>query len=269
MAIGLVDPIGSFGNAGAGGISAGTIAGGLGGIYDLITGIKGTDIDCSREAAGLADPFASQRGGYQQQLSTLLKDPNSFKTDPGYKFALGQGQEAVGNASDALYGTRRNGALAPELAKYTEGYATQAYDTRIQQLMQLAGANSGSPGTAGALLQGGFDRNQTALGGGALGALAPIIQWALGKGGIPGIGGIGGPSGVPGVGGNGGVSGGNDLGEGDFRDVNDPWVHGSNDLGEGNFGDLNNPWADSPTFDFGGGDWNPDDFSWLTDVLGG
>lgn len=179
------------------------LASGLGGLYDLFTGVAGTDINRSREAAGLADPFAPQRGQYQDQLSALLKDPNSFKTDPGYQFAKQQGQDAIESSSNALYGTRRTGSLSPELAKFTEGYASQAYDTRIQQLMQLSGANSGSPGTAGTLLQGGFDRNQQALSGGTLGALAPLIRMITGGSGIPGI---GSGSGVGGIGGGGSVT---------------------------------------------------------------
>ena len=192
---------------GGSGLNPGTdpVASGIGGIYDLITGIRGTDINRSREAAGLADPFASQRGQYQKQLQGLLTDPNSFKTDPGYQFALSQGQQSIESANAANNGSRRGGSLAPELAKFTEGYANQSYDTRIQQLMQLAGANSGSPGTAGTLLQGGFDRNQQALAGGALGALAPILDKLF-----PGLGdllkGAGSIGGSPAIGNNGLVS---------------------------------------------------------------
>ena len=114
----------------------------------------------------MADPFASQRPQYQQQLQQLMTDPNSFKQDPGYQFALGQGQEAISGASNALYGGTRAGSLYPELAKYTEGYASQSYDNRIQQLMQMAGVQSGSPGTAGALNAGGYQNQSSDLGGG-------------------------------------------------------------------------------------------------------
>lgn len=182
------------------GSGVGDIAKGIGGLYDLWTGVAGTDINRAREAANMADPFATQRGQYQGQLQQLLSDPSSFKTDPGYKFALDQGQQAVGNASDALYGTRRTGALAPELAKFTEGYANKSYNDRISQLMQLSGANSGSPGTAGTLLAGGFANNQQALAGGALGALAPLLKYLGGGSGIPGL------PGGSGIGGGGSVT---------------------------------------------------------------
>jgi len=152
--------------------------------YDLISGVSGKDINRAKEAASLADPFASQRGQYQQQLQGLLTDPSSFKTDPGYQFALGQGQEGISRASNALYGTQRTGHLAPELAKFTEGYANQAYSDRINQLMQLSGANTGSPAAAGQLLAGGFANQDKSLAGGAagVGTLIDLLMQGAGAG---------------------------------------------------------------------------------------
>ena len=174
--------------------------------YDLISGVSGKDVNRAKEAASLADPFASQRGQYQKQLQGLLTDPNSFKTDPGYQFALGQGQEGISRASNALYGTQRTGHLAPELAKFNEGYASQAYGDRINQLMQLSGANTGSPAAAGQLLAGGFANQDKSLAGGAagIGTLLDMLTQGMGggSGGLLGViksilggGGVGGGAG--------------------------------------------------------------------------
>ncbi len=136
-------------------------------LYDLISGLTGQDIRQGQQAAAAADPFASQRGQYQTELSNLMKDPSSFKTDPGYQFALQQGQDALLAKAGAMYGGGRAGAILPELAKYTEGYASQAYDNRINQLMQMAGVNAGSPGTAGAIMAGAFNNRDASLASGA------------------------------------------------------------------------------------------------------
>lgn len=108
---------------------------------------------------------ANQSNPYATQLNQLLTDPNSFKTDPGYQFALSQGQDAVKASANALYGGQRAGAITPELAKYTEGYAEQAYDTRLNQLGTLSNQqNSYNLGNLGALntnaqVQGGINAN--------------------------------------------------------------------------------------------------------------
>ena len=159
----------------------------LTGGYDIYRGLAGGgrgDVGRAKESAAMADPFASQRPQYQQQLLGLMTDPNSFKQDPGYQFALSQGQGAISGASNALYGGTRAGSLYPELAKYTEGYASQSYDNRIQQLMQMAGVQSGSPGTAGALNAGGYQNQDASLGGGTsnlLRSLFPQVGAGLGS----------------------------------------------------------------------------------------
>jgi hypothetical protein len=147
-------------------------------IYRATAGGTHGDVGRAKESAAMADPFASQRPQYQQQLQQLMTDPNSFKQDPGYQFALGQGQEAISGASNALYGGTRAGSLYPELAKYTEGYASQSYDNRIQQLMQMAGVQAGSPGTAGALNAGGYQNQSSDLGGGVSNLLRSLFPQA-------------------------------------------------------------------------------------------
>ena len=148
------------------------------GLYDLYRGISGGsagDLGRAKEAAAAADPFSTQRPAYQKQLMDLLTKPGSFQTDPGYQFALGQGQDAIKGAGNAIYGGTRAGAIYPELAKFTEGYANQAYDTRVNQLSGLAGMNAGSPGTAGALLAGGFQNQNQDIGSGLSSALLGLL----------------------------------------------------------------------------------------------
>jgi len=152
--------------------------------YDLISALLGTQVKQGQQAAAAADPFASQRGQYQQQLSALLSNPASFQTDPGYEFAKQQGLDAMTAKAGALYGSNRAGALLPELGKYATGYANQAYDARINQLGQLAGANSGSPGTAGGILAGAFNNQDASLASGALG-VGSLLDTLFG-GGTPG-----------------------------------------------------------------------------------
>ena len=150
--------------------TADSIGAGLGGVLSLIQGLSSGPygaVTQAQQAAALADPFAAQRAGYQDQLRGLLSDPSSFKTDPGYQFALSQGQDAIKGNAGALYGgTAGLGGLNPELAKFTEGYAAQNYDNRINQLMQMSGANTGSPATAGQILAGGFQQQSSDLSGG-------------------------------------------------------------------------------------------------------
>lgn len=110
-------------------------------------------------AAGAADPFASQRGQYQDMLSALIKDPSSITSQPGYQFNLDQGLKSVtGNA--AASGLLNSGNLLTSLQQYGSSYASNQLQNQELLLAQLAGANVGSPGTAGQILQGQNQLNQ-------------------------------------------------------------------------------------------------------------
>ena len=101
-----------------------------------------------QQASAAADPFASQRGQYQEQLSTLMSDPSSEKLSAGEKWSMDQGLDSLGAkfGSQGLFGSGNAGA---GLEKYAIGTAQQGRQQEISNLMQLSGANSGSPGTAG------------------------------------------------------------------------------------------------------------------------
>lgn len=112
----------------------------------------------SSGAAGVADPFARQRPQYQTQLQTLMQDPGSFASSPAYSFAFDQGLEAV-NRTAAAKGMLGSGNRLYELTNYGQGMAGQQYFNQANLLATLAGATSGSPGTAGNL-QAGYNQAQ-------------------------------------------------------------------------------------------------------------
>lgn len=150
-------------------------AGGFASIIDLIRGVQGRDLDEAGAAAAAADPFAQQRGEYMKQLAAFMKDPSSLRDQPGYQFALNEGLDSVAAKGNSMFGTTRSGNTAAALEKYGVGYADQAYNTHLSQLMQLAGVNAGSPAAAGALLsKGPANRNNT---------IAGALQGLLGNGG--------------------------------------------------------------------------------------
>lgn len=117
----------------------------------------------SQQAASAADPFASQRGQYQTMLSSLINDPSSITSTPGYQFGLQQSQNAV-EGSAAANGMVNSGNVLSALSTNAQGYAATQLNNQELLLAQLSGANVGSPGTAGQILQGQNQLNQQAAG---------------------------------------------------------------------------------------------------------
>lgn len=117
----------------------------------------------AQQAAGAADPFASQRGQYQQQLAALMQNPSSITSQPGYQFQLQQGLNSV-QGSAASSGMLNSGNVLTALNKYGQDYASTQLQNQELLLAQLSGANVGSPGTAGQILQGQNQSNQQAAG---------------------------------------------------------------------------------------------------------
>lgn len=119
-------------------------------------------------ATGMADPFAGQRPQYQTKLQELMN--GTFKpTDPSYQWRFDQGMEAV-NRSKASGGLLNSGNWLAALTDYGQGLASTEYGNEYQRLAQLAGANIGSPATAGQIQYGQDQQNQQAMTAG-LGAL--------------------------------------------------------------------------------------------------
>ena len=133
-------------------------------------------------AANAADPFASQRGQYQQQLSNLINNPSSITSTPGYQFGLQQSQNAV-EGSAAANGMVNSGNVLSALSTNAQGYAATQLNNQELLLAQLSGANVGSPGTAGQILQGQNQANQQAAG--TLGnAIGGAVQQGFNSGAI-------------------------------------------------------------------------------------
>ncbi len=80
------------------------------------------------------------QGGLQGQsmLLNLLQQPGSFTQDPGAQFALQQGVKAR-DRSAAARGGLGAGAHLKDLERFGQGLASQQFNNRIQQLLQLAG----------------------------------------------------------------------------------------------------------------------------------
>ena len=114
-------------------------------------------------AANAADPFASQRGQYQSMLSNLINNPSSITSTPGYQFGLTQSQNAV-EGSAAANGMVNSGNVLSALSNNAQGYASSQLTNQELLLAQLSGANVGSPGTAGQILQNQNNLNQQAAG---------------------------------------------------------------------------------------------------------
>jgi hypothetical protein len=111
-------------------------------------------------AASMADPFATERKGYQNQLRSLMANPGEFASSPAYQFSYNQGL----NALQRKGGVRSGNKLAA-LMNYGQEKASQLYFPQAQLLSNLAMSGS-SPGTAGAAYQKSFERSQdqTAMG---------------------------------------------------------------------------------------------------------
>lgn len=150
-------PFGSaIGAAIAGGLASGAATAGIG----ALTGGGGGG---ASSAANAADPFASQRGQYQSMLSNLINNPSSITSTPGYQFGLDQSNKAI-EGSAAANGMVNSGNVLQALSTNSQGYAATQLQNQELLLAQLAGANIGSPGTAGQILQGQNTLNQQAAG---------------------------------------------------------------------------------------------------------
>lgn len=155
--------------------SLGTVAGGL---VNAITDLgQSQDYKTwAQQAAALADPFASQRGQYQTDLSNLYADPSSVQNTPGYQFALQQGLGATANRDNNKFGLGA-GSTSVDMQNYAQGLASQTYNSTVGQLEQLSGANTASPGTAATAYASGMNASALAQTG-AMGALSPLFQAA-------------------------------------------------------------------------------------------
>jgi len=73
---------------------------------------------------------------YGNSLKNLLSNPGSFQADPGYQFSVNQALQGVGRANSKMLGS---GNIMTALADRAGGMASQAYDTRVNQLSGILG----------------------------------------------------------------------------------------------------------------------------------
>lgn len=202
------------------------------------------------QAAAAADPFAPQRGQYQNALQQMMTG-NFTPNDPSYKWRFDQGQQGV-ERSMAAKGFLGSGNILAELQKQGQGMASQEYQNQYDRLLPLTGATTGSPGAAGNFFSQLYGARNDALSniGGGLASMQNIQDQKKNSIGFGGsltsslYGGFGGGSGGGG-GSTGGSSGGsNGLGGGAV-----PGAGGvaSSPAGGGSSGGL---------YNYGGGGWN-------------
>lgn len=106
-------------------------------------------------------------GTAANRLNTLLQNPESVSSTPGYQFAYNQGLEAV-NRTAAAKGQLGSGNRLYDLTKFGQGLASQTYNDTVNQLTNTlnrnpitmatgSGANSMSIGSSvGKLYYGGM-----------------------------------------------------------------------------------------------------------------
>jgi len=107
----------------------------------------------TQQQAQAASPFTGQYQQYQPMLANLVNNPSSVTSTPGYQFNLGQGEAAV-NQGMAGMGLLGSGNQAAGLAKYGQDYATNQYQTQLQNLSSLSGVNYGSGAAAAGIMSG-------------------------------------------------------------------------------------------------------------------
>jgi len=111
--------------------------------------------------AAAADPFAADRPIYRQKLLDLINNPSSITSDPGYNFGLNTGINSV-QGSAAAKGMLNSGNALSDVYQFGQNYATNYLQNQELFLAQLAGANVGSPGTAGQINQQNYVAGQQA-----------------------------------------------------------------------------------------------------------
>lgn len=97
------------------------------------------------QLTNIADPWASQRGQYQTQLSSLMKDPSSFLQSDLFKASTAAGLEGV-NRSAAAGGMLKSGNRLQALMDYGQKNAPENFFRMSDLLSGLGGAKNQNPG---------------------------------------------------------------------------------------------------------------------------
>lgn len=97
------------------------------------------------QLTNIADPWSSQRGQYQTQLSSLMKDPSSFLQSDLWKASTAAGLEGV-NRSAAAGGMLKSGNRLQALMDYGQKNAPDNFFRMADLLSGFGGAKNQNPG---------------------------------------------------------------------------------------------------------------------------
>jgi len=135
--------------------------GGTGGDISNLLGLAGSAYGLSNSinlmqegqtAFSQSNPFGGYRPTYGADLLSLMQDPSSVTSLPGYQFQMGQGVQAIDRSAAAPGGTGfGSGAEGAALEQFGQGLASNFYNQQVQTLSGLAGANIGPGGMPGAI----------------------------------------------------------------------------------------------------------------------
>lgn len=109
------------------------------GIAGLASGVIGAKQAGSlKRAARRADAMAPYRAGYAKQLADLASNPNSIINNPGYQFALKQGEQTLERTA-GKQGQLGGGTEKQELQQFSEMFAGDYLAKEEDRLAGLAG----------------------------------------------------------------------------------------------------------------------------------
>ena len=140
------------------------------GIAGIVSGMTSTQGMISPEQArAMADPFASSRQQYIDQLNALMANPSLTTSTPGYQFNLQQGLAGI-DARQAKSGVSRTGAGDIGVQQYGQQQAMSSFDQQVKNLSGLSGAGvSPAQGATAALTAQGQQVDQRNAGWKAIG----------------------------------------------------------------------------------------------------
>lgn len=191
--VSLTPEAGGPGGGGGGGTSISSILQSLGGARGILSdasGIMGLLAannlkDLAGQAFKGSNPFGPYRDQYAQQLNTLMANPGSVSTDPGFTSARDASLKQV-EKSMAAQGYKGSGNMAAALYDRSNQFQLDYTMQKENQLAELAGAGitpNYGPGLQGAANAYGVQSSGLAAFGAGLGYASPQTGLGMGIGG--------------------------------------------------------------------------------------
>lgn len=116
------------------------------------SGMPGSSSQMYALAANTADPWAKNRGKYENALNQLMTTGSSSEgVDPSYEARFKGGQQAL-ERSQAAQGFLGSGNMAQALVDYGQSQASQEYGNQYNRLAALAGIDKSSPTAAAQIM---------------------------------------------------------------------------------------------------------------------